>query len=413
MGCNFMKKIIVIFALAALLMTYVFALSAFSSDNKDKNSSKSNTNEETKTENITQEKLKGYSQEEIFKIEVHKDENDVIYETMNYRFVNDERIANRTWETVDFVDFVDDFDPNHRKSEGNLIYLQNKFSDDGTVSMKFNTGETVNDMWTKGCIKFSNSKVISEYEIRTIDDIDYLFVQWKSGDYTIRHQTPSYYVFKKTMTDAELKEKYPNVLFGETSDTLLLDIEWHTYDSYKAEIADEYEKNMQEFFESDMFMNLSEKEQKERNTNYKSVKKYYSDNLRWIRNKRLYISKNINGEYFGNKMGIVSVGLYDGEDIYSVLDSNGYYSLNIYPFYVMGISYLDSDSNTYVSKNFTINGESLIYSESEYKYLLENEILSFCSDLLEKGLIAQEVYDMMTHPTPLDYYVDLYFKTEE
>jgi hypothetical protein len=36
-----------------------------------------------------------------------------------------------------------------------------------------------------------------EYEIKPVSDIDYLFVQWKSGDYSIRAEKPAYYVFKR------------------------------------------------------------------------------------------------------------------------------------------------------------------------------------------------------------------------
>jgi len=38
---------------------------------------------------------------------------------------------------------------------------------------------------------------IPEYTIKHIDGDDYMFVQWKSGDYTIRKQKPHYYVFRK------------------------------------------------------------------------------------------------------------------------------------------------------------------------------------------------------------------------
>ena len=40
-------------------------------------------------------------------------------------------------------------------------------------------------------------KTAAKYEIKKIGDNEYLFLEWKSGDYTIRHMKPKYYVLKK------------------------------------------------------------------------------------------------------------------------------------------------------------------------------------------------------------------------
>lgn len=37
----------------------------------------------------------------------------------------------------------------------------------------------------------------SKYQIETINEVEYLFMEWKSGDYTYGGKVPSYYVFKK------------------------------------------------------------------------------------------------------------------------------------------------------------------------------------------------------------------------
>ncbi len=37
--------------------------------------------------------------------------------------------------------------------------------------------------WTKGYTLEKQSKVTSAYEIRTVDGVEYLAVDWKSGDY--------------------------------------------------------------------------------------------------------------------------------------------------------------------------------------------------------------------------------------
>jgi bla regulator protein BlaR1 len=50
------------------------------------------------------------------------------------------------------------------------------------------------DTWTKGVVLNSRQKTASRYEIRSIGGKDYMFYEWKSGDYTVRHMKPQYYV---------------------------------------------------------------------------------------------------------------------------------------------------------------------------------------------------------------------------
>ena len=49
---------------------------------------------------------------------------------------------------------------------------------------------------------------IPSYTIKNMDGGDYIFIQWKSGDYTIRRSKPCYYVFKKTFADFPSAEEY-------------------------------------------------------------------------------------------------------------------------------------------------------------------------------------------------------------
>ena len=52
--------------------------------------------------------------------------------------------------------------------------------------------------WTKGVVMHrGGDKTASRYTIKKIDGAAYLFLEWKSGDYIIRHQKPSYYVLIK------------------------------------------------------------------------------------------------------------------------------------------------------------------------------------------------------------------------
>lgn len=138
--------------------------------------------------------------------------NGVICEDMDYVFISDEKAVG-TWEVVDFVKNIDDFEVGKKwvKEWMNteiLFWLSVEFSENGTGKVKFDTGVSNTDFkltgiirtnsikWTNGLIKLYDT--IPEYTIKHIDGADYMFIQWKSGDYTIRKMKPYYYVFKKT-----------------------------------------------------------------------------------------------------------------------------------------------------------------------------------------------------------------------
>ena len=51
--------------------------------------------------------------------------------------------------------------------------------------------------WTRGYVLDHVDKTAAHYYIKTIAEATYLLFEWKSGDYTIRHQEPHYYVLRK------------------------------------------------------------------------------------------------------------------------------------------------------------------------------------------------------------------------
>jgi bla regulator protein BlaR1 len=104
-------------------------------------------------------------------------------------FVDDPDVIG-TWECVDFVREISDFDPYNRYWANDLIFRKVAFWENGKVDMGYCT-------WTKGVVMDPGNKTASKYEIKEIDGSTYMFFEWKSGDYTIRHMKPCYYVFKK------------------------------------------------------------------------------------------------------------------------------------------------------------------------------------------------------------------------
>ena len=132
-----------------------------------------------------------------------KIEGNRIYETINYYYIQDDDIVG-TWNVVDFVDTIEEFAPTGQIGERKSLYWQRvKFFDEGTLAVTYlmnnssSQGETL-IKWTDGYIVNEIDKIVSKYTIKTIDNVEYMFVEWKSGDYTYYGIAPSYYVFKKS-----------------------------------------------------------------------------------------------------------------------------------------------------------------------------------------------------------------------
>ncbi|MHC4511507.1 MAG: hypothetical protein ACYTAO_21580 [Planctomycetota bacterium] len=134
------------------------------------------------------------------------DENGRIADKIDYPFVNDLAVIG-AWKSVDFVDAKKDFKPARKNWAGDLYLNHLVFEKGGKMPR---TGLT----WTKGLVLSKKSKTASTYEIKRTDGATYLFFQWKSGDYTIRHREPHYYVLKKVPLES-VKFEPP---FGKKAD---------------------------------------------------------------------------------------------------------------------------------------------------------------------------------------------------
>jgi hypothetical protein len=112
-------------------------------------------------------------------------------------FVNDSAVIG-VWTVVDYISEIDDFDPTDIQWTGSY-WIGVEFVSGGTLKTQFDGWAWENNgKWTKGLISgVPGSGQAPEYEIKPVSGTAYLFVQWKSGDYSIRGRKPSYYVFKK------------------------------------------------------------------------------------------------------------------------------------------------------------------------------------------------------------------------
>lgn len=117
-------------------------------------------------------------------------EKAVVDET-GYAFEMDEQVIG-VWTAVDFVREKNDFEPG-QVFWSEPLDLVMVFYEDGTTNHAYT--------WTKGHVLSTDTDEL--YEIVTMDGKEYMFMEWKSGDYTFLGRKPAYYVLERTSTYAE------------------------------------------------------------------------------------------------------------------------------------------------------------------------------------------------------------------
>ncbi|MHC4927874.1 MAG: hypothetical protein ACYTER_11240, partial [Planctomycetota bacterium] len=95
------------------------------------------------------------------------------------------------WITVDFVKEVDSFNPTQQSFKEKFFLKGLSFQSNFSVRyvLENNTGSPI--QWEPGKIHVSPERP-ALYHIKNIDDCDYLFCEWISGDVTERGMKPSY-----------------------------------------------------------------------------------------------------------------------------------------------------------------------------------------------------------------------------
>ncbi|RKX38181.1 MAG: hypothetical protein DRP64_16115 [Verrucomicrobia bacterium] len=104
-------------------------------------------------------------------------------------FENDPQVPGE-WKAVDFVTNISDFKPGSKSWKGDLFLKEFEFHKGGSTHKSFWT-------WTKGHVYHAGDQTDAKYTVEKIDGEDYLFLEWMSGDVTIRGRKPKYYVFKR------------------------------------------------------------------------------------------------------------------------------------------------------------------------------------------------------------------------
>ena len=113
-------------------------------------------------------------------------------------FVDDKNIIGK-WKGVTYVHSKDEyFNPDY--SQNNLFFKFTEFKKDGWCARIYGEDNRVITSpavtWTKDYVlKKFDFNTAEKYEIKTIDGVEYLFIEWKSGDYIWGGWDPIYYVF--------------------------------------------------------------------------------------------------------------------------------------------------------------------------------------------------------------------------
>lgn len=109
---------------------------------------------------------------------------------IDFPFKKDNKALGK-WYAIDFVFKKEDFNPNQKYWKGDL-YLKTL-----TLLPEGKTPMSPAITWTKGKVLHKVDKTASAYEIKKINGKEYMFFEWKSGDYLFRGKAPAYYVLEK------------------------------------------------------------------------------------------------------------------------------------------------------------------------------------------------------------------------
>ncbi len=129
-----------------------------------------------------------YYKEAMFDVAKNKKIEAIIDDT-NLPFVEQPEVLG-TWRAVDFVERTGSFEPGKKQWKQSLFLKELVFKQKGKIKGPYSS-------WTKGVTINKDMNTASTYEIQNIDGKDYMFLEWKSGDYSFRHEDPWYYVLEK------------------------------------------------------------------------------------------------------------------------------------------------------------------------------------------------------------------------
>jgi len=112
-------------------------------------------------------------------------------------FVDDKNILGK-WNSIYFLHSKQAFEPDRRDDVKSLTIKSIEFFENGKCDSIFADKKISGDemqTWTKGYVLEKWNSMACAYEIRKIKGIEYLIMEWKSGDYIWGGFDTNYYVF--------------------------------------------------------------------------------------------------------------------------------------------------------------------------------------------------------------------------
>lgn len=117
-----------------------------------------------------------------------------IKDEIDLPFVEDKKVLGH-WEVVDYIEPKAKRGYQPKVCERELFLKAATFNPNGEVIME-NKEHIYKNRWTKGKMINQWASTTSNYSIKKIDGNEYLFMDWKSGDYEYQGQIYGCYVFK-------------------------------------------------------------------------------------------------------------------------------------------------------------------------------------------------------------------------
>lgn len=120
-------------------------------------------------------------------------------DNINIPFANDETVIGK-WKAIGFAERKEDFLP-EAKSSFEPYFREIEFLSDGECISVYRdeiiSGRNMQE-WTKGYVLRKWNDSACAYEIKNINGTEYLFIEWKSGDYRWGGFETDYYVFERS-----------------------------------------------------------------------------------------------------------------------------------------------------------------------------------------------------------------------
>ena len=119
-------------------------------------------------------------------------------DNIDYPFVPDQDVLG-VWKVRDFLIRKEDFDADKQNWPADQLFaLSVEFKENGIFVQTTKDGTNATAFfWTKGLVLCKSDKTAGQYEIQTINGKEYLFYEWKTGDYCFGGGRSYWYVFTR------------------------------------------------------------------------------------------------------------------------------------------------------------------------------------------------------------------------